>query len=139
MPFGLSGVVLTSSDGNRLVTANPDVVAKEMLPGPPVVSRTFSRTDSLAAFAQVYDNSGQTAHTITFVATIHDAEDGHVVQEAQERRAVERSPRAQTQGFSTELPLKNLTPGEYVLRVTATSTVGGYRAQRSVPFAIAAP
>jgi VWFA-related protein len=136
MPFGLSGLVLSSSDADRLVTANPELVAKDMLPGAPVVSRTFSPTETLVSFAQVYDNTGRTAHAIAFTAAIRDARDGRVVFEAQDRRAVEGSPRAQAHPFSTELPLKNLPPGQYILRATAASTVGGHSVERSVPFEI---
>jgi hypothetical protein len=49
---------------------------------------------------------------------------------------VQPSPRPQTFGFTTDLPLKDLAPGLYVLRVDAASTVTGQTARKDVLFEI---
>jgi hypothetical protein len=49
---------------------------------------------------------------------------------------VQASSRPQTFGFTTDLPLKDLAPGMYLLRVDATSTAGGQTARKDVLFEI---
>ncbi len=132
LPFGLSGILLTSSEADSLVTANPDPLLKDVLSESPVATRTFSRAATLTSFAEVYDNSSWTAHTITFVTTVEDARDGRTVFDARDRRAVETSDTARTHGFKTDVPLKNLNPGSYVLRVEAASSAGGQSAHRDL-------
>ena len=39
-------------------------------------------------------------------------------------------------GSARKLPLKNLSPGSYILRVGAQSSVGGYATERIVPFEV---
>ena len=135
-PLALSGVLLSSSAADTLVTANPDPRLKLVFPASPVVTRRFSRAETLTWFAEVYDNSSRSAHAIAFATDVHDATDGRKVFEAQDRRVVDGSTRAQTQGFLTELPLRELNPGTYVLRVAARSTVGDSAAERFIPFEV---
>ena len=129
--FAMSGVVLTSSDADALVNANPDPQLKDLVPVTPVVTRTFTRSQTLTAFAEIYDNAATLAHDLMLVATVRDAND-RVVFRAQDRRTGIAG--ARSQGFTTEIPLKDLAPGTYVLRLDATSAAGGYGDHRSVPF-----
>ena len=39
-------------------------------------------------------------------------------------------------GFTTDYPLRDLRPGTYVLRIEATATVGGHKAQRDLLFEV---
>ena len=75
LPFGLSGLVLTSSQADLLATANPDALLQEALPGSPSASRRFSAAETLTIYAEAYTRSAQ-AHAVTFVTTVHDAMDG---------------------------------------------------------------
>jgi len=70
------------------------------------------------------------------MTSVQDARDGMTVFQAQDRRAIDASARPLTHGFSTQLPLKNLSPGRYLLRVAAQSSVGGYATERIVPFEV---
>jgi hypothetical protein len=135
-PFAMSGVLLTSSSATSFATANQETDWNGLLPSPPVVTRTFRATDTLAWFAEVYDNSGQSAHTINYISTVANARDGRLVVEARDSRAVSADSKGLAQGFSTSLPLRDFTPGTYVLRVEATSTVGGRSARRDVLFEV---
>jgi VWFA-related protein len=135
-PFALSGVLLTSSAAGSFTTANQDAEWAGLLPAPPVVTRTFAPSDTLTWFAEVYDNSSQTAHGVNFTTTVQDATDGRDVAQSRDNRVVQAGARGQAQGFTTSLPLRDLKPGMYVLRVEAASTVGGHSASRDVLFEV---
>ena len=52
-----------------------------------------------------------------------------------ETRAVTAS--ARTHGFKAQVPLKDLAPGRYVVRVEASSKLGKHTAYREVPIEVA--
>ncbi|MGH9204062.1 MAG: hypothetical protein ACRD2A_22780, partial [Vicinamibacterales bacterium] len=132
-PLGLSGVLLTSSQADLLVTPNPDPMLKDILPASPVARRRFSAAETLTVYAEVYDNSSQ-GRAIAIATTVLDANDGRKVFEATDRRAAQ--PSVKVQGFTTELPLKGLSQGTYVLRVEASAGAGGPSARRDVLFEV---
>ena len=134
-PFELSGVVLTSSSADSFVTSNPDPLLKDALPAAPIATRTFSPAETLTTYAELYVGAGP-ARAVTMMTSVQDARDGTTVFQAQDRRAIDASARPLTHGFSTQLPLKNLSPGRYLLRVGAQSSVGGYSTERIVPFEV---
>ena len=136
MPFALSGLFLTSSAAESFATANQDTDWSGLLPAPPVVTRTFSASDTLTWFAEVYDNSTQTAHAINYRTTVQDATDGRILVGSRDNRVIQAGVRGQAQGFTTSLPLRDLDPGMYVLRIEASSTVGGHSASRDVLFEV---
>jgi hypothetical protein len=133
--FELSGVLLTSSNAASFVTSNPDPLLKDALPASPVATRTFSQGETLTTYTELYVGSGP-ARAATLMTSVQDARDGRTVFQAQDRRAIDASARFLTHGFSTEVPLKNLSPGTYVLHVAAQSSVGGLAAERFVPFEV---
>jgi VWFA-related protein len=133
VPFGLSGIVVTSSNANALATANEDPLLKDVLPAAPVASRTFSSSETLSLYTEAYDRATQ-RHSVTFVTTVHEATSGRKVFESSDRRDATSSDRMY--GFRTDIPLKNLTPGNYVLGVEATSTLGP-SARRDILFDVA--
>jgi hypothetical protein len=100
------------------------------------VTRTFSGSDSLTWFAEVYDNSSQSAHAIDFSTTVVDARDGRAIAQSRDNRVVQAGSRGLAQGFTTSLPLRGMTPGTYLLRVEASSTAGGHSARRDVLFEV---
>lgn len=132
--FSMSGLFVTSSAANTYPTGSNQTDWNGLLPSPPVANRVFSPSETLTWFAEVYDNSTDTAHGINFVSTIQDASDGRMIVQARDTRVVQR--RGQGHGFTTDYPLRDLKPGRYVLRVEATSTIGGHTAQRQVLFEV---
>jgi len=132
-PFELSGIVLTSSSANSFVTSNQDPLLKDAIPSSPVATRSFSPEETLTTYAEVYLAAGS-ARTVTMTTSVQDAREGKTVFQAQDRRAVDAAARPITQGFSTHIPLKNLSPGSYILRIDAQSSIGGYAMERIVPF-----
>jgi VWFA-related protein len=131
--FGLSGIVLTSSRADLLVTANQDPLLKEALPGPPIATRRFSASETLSAYVEAYDALRQ-ARSIELAVRVLSA-DGRKVFEALDRRDVAPADRAN--GFRADIPLKGWPPGHYVLDVEATS--GTAVSRRSIPFEVAGP
>ena len=125
-PFELSGVVLTSSNADSFVTSNPDPLLKDALPASPIATRSFSPAETLTTYAELYVGSGP-ARAVTMMTSVQDARDGRTVFQAQDRRAIDASARPLTHGFSTQLPLKNLSPGRYLLRVGSTIERRGLR------------
>ena len=135
VPFSLSGVALTSSAADRLVTANPDPESQTMFSTPPVVTRMFGRMETLTAYVEVYDNA-KDAHAISVATSVQDAQTGRTVFQTEDRRVVQASNRPEGQGIRTDIPLRDLSAGKYVLHVQATSTAGARTAQRDVLFEV---
>jgi hypothetical protein len=135
-PFALSGILLTASSADAFATANPDPDLQAILSRPPIVSRTFARSDTLTWFAEAYDNVTMAQRTIAFATSIRSAVDGRTVFEARDERVLRPGDGVKGQGFRSDVALAQLAPGPYVLRVQATSSSGGAPAFREVPFEI---
>ena len=135
MPFALSGVLLTSSEAESFATAD-DVDWTGLLPAPPVVRRTFSASETLTWFAEVYDDSSRAPHVINYTSTVQDANDGRALAQSQDSRTVEAGAGRQAHGFTTSFPLRDLDPGMYVLRVDASTTIGGHSARHDILFEV---
>lgn len=123
----MSGIALASASGSRIPTASPDPSVnefKDVLPAPPSASRDFPRQDTLAVFAEIYDNVGKTPHRVEITASVL-ADDGKVVHTTSDQRKSEELQGATGgYGYTTTIPLATLAPGRYVLRLTATSLLG---------------
>ena len=57
---------------------------------------------------------------------------------ATETRDLEASSTVRVHGFKAEIPAKDLAPGDYVLRIEASSRSGNHAAVRELPFKIEA-
>ncbi len=133
-PFELSSVVL-ASNADSFVTSNPDPLLKDVLPAAPIATRNFTPAETLTAYAELYA-AADSARAVMITTSVQDAQDGRTVFRAEDRRDIGASARPLTHMFSTQLPLKNLSPGRYLLRVAAQSSVGGFSAERVVPFEV---
>lgn len=131
-PIAMSGLVVTSALAGTVPTAGEVAEIKGMLPAPPTAARTFSSRDQLAVLAEVYDNQTAQAHKVDIAATLR-ASDGRVAFSTSETRdSSELAGRAGGYGYTTVIPLQGVTPGLYVLRVQATSTLGQKSAAREI-------
>ena len=124
-PLVLSSLVLTSATANRVPTTGSLDLLKDALPGPPTMARVFRAGDTLGLLADIYD-AEKTPHTLDVVTTL-TASDGSVAY----RTADERSSAALKDAgpgaailHTALVPLKDIAPGTYTLRVTATSRMG---------------
>jgi VWFA-related protein len=121
MPITMSGIVLTAPSANQFMTARPDEHFKDVLPGPPTARREFSRSDTLALFAEVYDNEGSKPHQVEIATTVRVEGGTSVFQHREERASSELGGARGGYGYTAQIPLKDVSPGLYVLRVEARS------------------
>ncbi len=124
LPFSVSGLVLTSPAGAALPTVRPDEQLKAVMPGPPVAVRTFASNDQIHLFTEVYDNAGATAHKVDITTTV-TTDEGKVMFKTEETRdSSDLGGQRGGYGYTTDIPLKDLAPGRYVLKVEAKSRLG---------------
>ena len=138
--LAMSGIAIASAYASRIPTASPDPNVnefKDVLPTAPTAIREFPRNDTLSIFAEVYDNSPKTPHSVDITATIL-ADDGKVVQtKADERKSSELQGATGGYGYTTQFVMSSLAPGRYVLRITAKSRLdSGTGATREVEFRV---
>ncbi len=138
-PLSMSGVVLTSMAASGQPTARPDEQLRNVLPGPPVALRAFPQNDVVVLFAEVYDTQGDKPHKVDIAATV-TSDTGQVVFKADEERASsDLAGKSGGYGYTTKIPMKDLPPGAYVLKVAATSRLGaGATTMREIRFAVEA-
>lgn len=134
--FMLSGLALTSSSANAYVTTAPDPLLKDILSPAPTAARAFDRQEQLVAFVELYVTPGPAPTRVEFVATVRSAANGRIFFSTRDTRALETSTRSLTHGFKAEVPLSNLDPGMYVLRVEAASTAKDQSVDREIPFEV---
>ncbi len=135
----MSGIVLTSSlaGQTRTALASPDELVRKTLPGPPTVSRQFRVGEELALVAEVYDNDTKTPHTVDISTTLR-SDDGRVIYTHEDQRSSsELGGSTGGYGHQARIPLKDVAPGLYVLKVEARTRLGkGATASREVQFRI---
>ena len=136
-PLLVSGIAITSRSAARTPTANPDSQLKDVLPGPPTANREFPRGDTLAVFAEVYDNQPAPPHRVSIASSIVTDDGRELFAAADERSSDELQGKKGGYGYTRELQLGELPPGRYVFRLTAKSLVSnGGSATREVEFRI---
>ncbi|HWF86552.1 MAG TPA: VWA domain-containing protein [Vicinamibacterales bacterium] len=136
--LNMSGVVLTSMSGSAQPTARPDEQLREALPGPPIALRSFPQSDVIALFTEVYDADGDKPHKVDIVSTV-TSDTGQVLFKADEQRdSADLGGKRGGYGYMTKIPMKDLPPGAYVLKIEAKSRLGGgATTAREIRFAVA--
>jgi len=139
-PFSVSGLVLTSASGAALPTIRPDEQLRQVLPGPPVAIRAFPASDEIRLFAEVYDNAGSVPHKVDITTTI-TTDEGKVMLKTEETRdSSDLGGQRGGYGYTTQIPLKDLAPGRYVLKVEGRSRLKDVApAAREVLITLTAP
>jgi VWFA-related protein len=123
-PFSMSGLFLTSARTAIIATPKPDEELKTMMPAPPPTFREFSNGDELSVLAEVYDNLGSAPHAVDIRTTVQ-GDDGRVLFKHEEQRSNSEIGGARGgYGYTARIPLKDLAPGLYLLRVEAHSHLG---------------
>jgi VWFA-related protein len=101
------------------------LILDDALPAAPTTAREFISDETLALYAEVYDNNArvdrEAPYSTTLTATLRDASGSEVrqVSEARGSRATRR--KSGGHGFTLRLPLEGLAAGQYALRVEARS------------------
>jgi VWFA-related protein len=119
--LSLSGLMLTSATAGLVPTAGTAPMVKEVLPGPPTANRAFYPFDTLALFMEIYEGE-KVAHTLDVTTTL-TAADGNVAYRVNDERST-ASAKGASLVHTVQVPLKDIPPGIYTLRVTVTSRLG---------------
>ncbi len=120
--LSMSGLALSSA----LASAGPTVKPKDPLAtglsGPPATLREFDRRDTIAFFAEFYENlRNAPPHMVEVSATMRD-ETGRVVFEHRESRSsADLQGATGGYGYGLQIPLRDIEPGTYLLRVEGRS------------------
>ena len=127
----MSGLLLSAIEtGQRpCLTPQRDPMAEKLLGAPATSRRAFDRSETIAWMTEIYDNSGPKQPKRIDVSA-------RLVDEAGRDAFVSRDllvngeggvPKWQTFGYTGRIPLKDVPPGRYLLRVEATdrSTASG--------------
>jgi hypothetical protein len=132
-----SGAAITSATAAGVPTRPAGEGTSTMIPVMPAAVRRFEPDDTLAVYAELYDNGARGEGSIDLTAEVRDASGAVVFTTSDARaRAATRNDRG-GHGFRVDIPLRGLAPGAYVLTLTARSrTDGSAAAARDIPFAI---
>ena len=139
LPLSMSGLTITSIATSRMVVAKADGLMKDVLPAPPITERAFPQSDQLWFFAEIYDNAGETPHTVTIGTTV-TSESGAVVYrlDAEHSSSEFNGPRGVFR-HRGRVPLADLAPGAYVLKVEARAHLGrDETVSRQIPYTVTA-
>ena len=136
--FAMSGLLVTSRSSDVL-TAYADEQIKDVLPAPPIASRTFPQDDEIAAFAEIYDDHVR-PHQVEIVTTVRSAAGAVVFEETEERASSElQTTQDGVYRHVARIPLTAFEPGPYVLSLAARSRLNpNLAAERLVPFTVTA-
>ena len=123
-PLSMSGIVVSSPWTAGIPTARVDELLKGVLPDMPTVTREFPRGDELTVYAEVYDQL-TSPHKVE-ITTTATADDGRVMYSRSDQQS-SASLRNPGDGFGhvATIPLKDVIPGRYVLKIEARSSVAG--------------
>ena len=139
LPLSMSGLTITSIATSRMVVAKADALMKDVLPAPPIAERAFPQSDQLWFFAEIYDNAGDTPHTVTIGTTV-TSESGAVVytMDTEHSSSEFNGPRGVFR-HRGRVPLNDLPPGAYVLEVEARANLGHDEiVSRQIPYTVTA-
>lgn len=121
--LALSGLALTSATSGLIPTARPKDPLAKMLPGPMTTWRDFVQGDEIALFAELYDNIKQ-VHKVDIETSLRSEGGQAVFETKEERDSTELAGGPGGYGFTARVPLKDVPPGLYVLRVTGKARIG---------------
>jgi VWFA-related protein len=133
--LSMSGVMVTSLAGSRMVTAVVDEQLRTVLPAPVIALRTFAQNDELDLFAEVYDSTGKPPHKIDILTTVLTREGQQIAQSVQAHNSSELTGDKRALRYQEHVPLSRLVPGEYVLKVEAR-LANSTTTARHVPFRV---
>ncbi len=116
----MSGVLISSAESQAVFTPQRDAVGEKLLGAPATTRREFAQTDTLTWLSEIYDNATARQPRRIDVAARLISEDGR---DAFVSRDVltngEGGSRWTSFGYTGRIPLKDIAPGRYLLRVEA--------------------
>jgi len=124
-PLAMSALLLTSAAAGRMPTSLDSPELSKLLPGPPTATREFVLEDTLAVFADIYDNDAGRPHTVDISVTVRTDDGTQVFVTREERSSRDLGADRASYPYLARIPLRDLVPGRYVLTVEAKSRLGG--------------
>jgi hypothetical protein len=105
-----------------------------------VALRSFPQNDEMVLFAEVYDNAGGTPHKVDITSSV-TTDEGKVLFKTDEvRDSSDLGGQRGGYGYTARIPMKDLAPGTYVLKVDAKSRLANVPpASREVLFKVLPP
>jgi VWFA-related protein len=125
-PLMMSGLLLSSAGAQQMFTAQHDPSAEKLLTGAATSRREFAQNDLLGLLAEIYDNmpTGK-ARQCEIMASLL-GEDGREVFAARDSltNGPERAAHWTAFSYTKQIPLNNVAPGRYLLRLEARDRAG---------------
>lgn len=134
--FSMSDIILTSLRAGAAPTITDAKTLKALLPGPPTAHRLFSLEDTVAVFAEIYDNRADTPHTVDLNVTVRTDDGTQVFKAEEERDSKEIGAARGGFGYLVRIPMQDLVPGRFVLTVEARSRLGGDPIKKETEFRV---
>jgi VWFA-related protein len=137
----MSGLSVASAAQSSVATVRPTPgKSRATLPGPMTATREFDASDTLVLYGEVYENvSGAAPHTIDIITELRGEDGRALASMAQQRTSTDRRKSGGYE-FTSQLELKNLTPGLYSIHVETRSNLGERpTATKQVRFRIGPP
>ena len=122
--LAMSGLLLTSVAAQQTPTADPDPLVSKQLPGAATSRRSFAVGDTLAVYAEVYDNNPSRQPRQIDVSVRLIAAQGNDVFTANDSMSSNTGRPAEPPNIYAQFKLEDLDPGTYLLRVEAKVTGG---------------
>jgi len=126
--LAMSGMLLTSATSRLMTSAEPDTaVPAGLLPGPATSKREFSQGETLTVFAEVYNNLPPHQRRQIEIVTTLVAETGTEAFKSTQPAGADSQSKSRNSSvtYTTSIPLKDIQPGRYLLRVEAAPGGGG--------------
>jgi VWFA-related protein len=117
--LAMSGLLVTSVAAQQTPTAEPDLLVSKQLPGAATSRRSFPVGDTLAVYAEVYDNNPSRQSRQIDVAVRLIAAQGNDVFTANDSMSTNTGRPEEPPGIYAQFKLDDLDPGTYLLRVEA--------------------
>jgi hypothetical protein len=134
--LAMSDIVLTSSRAGAAPTITDAKTLRSLLPGPPTAQRTFTLEDTIAVYAEIYDNRAGTPHTVDLGVTVKTDDGTQVFKSEEERDSREIGAARGGFGYLVRVPMQDLVPGRFVLTVEAKSRLGGDAVKKETEFRV---
>ncbi len=134
--LSMSDIVLTSSRAGAAPTITDAKTLRALLPGPPTAQRTFSLEDTVAVFAEIYDNRADTPHAVDLTVSVRTDDGTQVFKSEEARESKDIGAARGGYGYLVRIPMQDLVPGRFVLTVEAKSRLGGDPVKKETEFRV---
>jgi VWFA-related protein len=121
-PLMMSGLLVSSTGGTAdVLTPQRDPIAEKLIGAPATSRRAFNRSDTIAWMTEIYDNSGpkQPKRFDVSVRLVDEAGRDAVASRDELANGEGSAAKWETFGYTGRIPLKDVAPGRYLLRIEA--------------------